>query len=169
MRTMIGLRSLTCTVLLFMFLQPSATPQEWDIVDRYYFVKLKKPAYRHKKKVKIILWNYSPDTIRFYPEFGHLSMGMEKYEYEQWWAVDVFYTIDKTPHIIAFAPEKHTTYKWDQTMIDRENWPLRKHVLPGRYRIKFIYWKECHTRVPKIEGPDACKHYVKYSDDFDIY
>ena len=154
------------SVLIFCALFQLASAQQ--PADTTILVGLSKPSYKLKKKVKINLFNQSKDTIRFYPEFGYLSMNIEKKDISGWERIDALDIYNYTPHTITFAPGLNTQYSWDQTMIDRANWPQRKTVTEGIYRVNFIFWKDCTNSVPQIEGENYCKYFITYSNPFSI-
>ena len=155
----------TLALIFYPLFQIAAAQQP---ADTTLLVGLNKPTYKLKKKVTINIFNQSKDTIRFYPELGYLSMNIEKKDSSGWQRVDALDIYNYTPHTITFAPGKNTQFMWDQTVIDRANWPRRIRVTEGTYRTKFIFWKSCPTSVPKIEGEGSYPWVFRYSNVFEI-
>ena len=136
--------------------------------DTTILVGLSKPSYKLKKKVKIYLFNRSKDTISFYPELGYLSISIEQKDSNDWQHIDALDVYSYTPHTIRSTPGLNTQYMWDQTIVDRPNWPDRKTVPEGTYRVRFVFWKDCKNSVPQLEGENYCKYYIAYSNPFII-
>ncbi|MDD5688127.1 MAG: hypothetical protein PHE88_09895 [Elusimicrobia bacterium] len=131
-------------------------------------IKTDKVYYRQEETINIIVSNELKKEMTFYPWLGWDSVFIEKKNVSgnSWepLLVSKRMNVKIDSFMMYFQPKERKYFDWDQTILVKNHRSWRVFTGKGRYRIKFIYWTDCHyTTLQK-----SCEKHSIYSNEFVI-